>query len=97
MNVVVGRRTKPMSDRVDAERAMVSDGQTQSEREAYATQPVVPHKARDNSWENNPKDSQQNKVVTMLPLDKRVMTKIRNVGRTRSKVRLENHPTDMGP
>jgi ribose 5-phosphate isomerase A len=25
----------------------------------------------------------------MLPLDKRVMTKIRNVGRTRSKVRLE--------
>ena len=76
---------------------MVSDGQTQSEREAHATQPVVPQKARDDSWKNDPKDSQQNKVVAMLPLDKRIMTKIRNVGRTRSKVRLENHPTDVGP
>ena len=75
---------------------MVSDGQTQSEREAYTTQPVVPQKARDNSWKNDPKDSQQNKVVAMLPLIK-VMRKIRNVGRTRSKVRPENHPTDVGP
>ena len=76
---------------------MVSDGQTQSEREAYTAQPVVPQKAGDNSWKNDPKDGKQNKVVAMLPLDKRVMTKIRDVGRTRSKVRLENHPTDVGP
>ena len=76
---------------------MVSDGQTQSECEAYAAQPVVPQKAGDNSRKNDPKDSQQNKVVAMLPLDKRVMTKIRNIGRTKSKFRLENHPTDVGP
>lgn len=93
--VVVRRAAKIVSNRVDAkstlkrrssfafdvkhETYMMARGHAKGTDKKESAFPVTPQQARDDHWQQIAKDSQDDKVPSVLPLYERILTQVRNI------------------
>lgn len=76
---------------------MVNKDQSSGTGKEETTSPVTPSKTSDSRGEEQTHDEDQTEVVSVLPSNDRIPRQVRNIGRSNSRSRLEDHPSDVGP
>ena len=68
---------------------MMGNSESETSRETQTAQPISPKQTRYDSGYDVPEQGNEQEVVSMLELDERVGTKIRDIRGSRFQVRLE--------
>lgn len=94
--VIKGRLPEPVGERVDAERGMMNEAQSEHASVNEAAFGVAPAKVGDEGGDGKGGDENQLDVPFVLPLDDRVASQVADVGDTGPSAGLDKHPANVG-